>query len=218
MAMGRQKDGQGDLMVSWSEMPRSPGHVFYDRLQSVLIEGGFDAFAEASCRPWRPFRKGLSGRCRCDSRKVVETDLEPPCGRRLTDTRSAWLKHNVTQPFGKDTPLRRQGFLTLLLLDPKGPRPQLPAIRAPCWIVGVSQLDRSWFPPIGRIRDSYRNLASPYPTHGWRYSLLGLNRVRKPKSPRYYKGLPKPTPPCCKGVASTLGEIIGEFRSAGNGL
>ena len=40
MAMGRQKDGQGDLMVSWSEMPRSPGHVFYDRLQSVLIEGG----------------------------------------------------------------------------------------------------------------------------------------------------------------------------------
>ena len=41
MAMGRQKDGQGDLMVSWSEMPRSPGHVFYDRLQSVLIEGGF---------------------------------------------------------------------------------------------------------------------------------------------------------------------------------
>ena len=28
MAMGRQKDGQGDLMVSWSEMARSPGHVF----------------------------------------------------------------------------------------------------------------------------------------------------------------------------------------------
>ena len=23
MAMGRQKDGQGDLMVSWSEMPRA---------------------------------------------------------------------------------------------------------------------------------------------------------------------------------------------------
>jgi len=25
MAMGQQKDRQGDLMVSWSEMPRSPG-------------------------------------------------------------------------------------------------------------------------------------------------------------------------------------------------
>ncbi len=25
-----------------------PGHVFYDRLQSVLIEGGFDGFVEAA--------------------------------------------------------------------------------------------------------------------------------------------------------------------------
>ena len=58
MAMGRQKDGQGDLMVSWSEMPHSPGHVFYDRLQSVLIKGGFDAFAEASCRPYYAARMG----------------------------------------------------------------------------------------------------------------------------------------------------------------
>ncbi len=58
MAMGRRKAGQGDLMVSWSEMPRSPGHVFYDRLQSVLIEGGFDAFAEASCRPYYAARMG----------------------------------------------------------------------------------------------------------------------------------------------------------------
>ena len=45
-------------MVSWSEMPRSPGHVFYDRLQSVLIEGGFDAFAEASCRAYYAARMG----------------------------------------------------------------------------------------------------------------------------------------------------------------
>ncbi len=52
MAMGHQKDCQGDLMVGWSEMPRSPGHVIYDRLQSLLIEGGFDAFAEAACRPF----------------------------------------------------------------------------------------------------------------------------------------------------------------------
>ena len=58
MAMGRQKDGQGDLMVSWSEIPRSPGHVFYDRLQSVLIEGGVEAFAEASCRPYYAARMG----------------------------------------------------------------------------------------------------------------------------------------------------------------
>jgi transposase len=45
-------------MVGWSEMPRSPGHVFYDRLQSVLIEGGFDGFAEATCKPYYAARLG----------------------------------------------------------------------------------------------------------------------------------------------------------------
>ena len=58
MAMGQQKDRQGDLMVSWWEMPRSPGHVFYDRLQLVLIEGGFDGFAEAVCQPYYAARMG----------------------------------------------------------------------------------------------------------------------------------------------------------------
>ena len=50
MAMGRQGDRQGDLMVMWSEMPRSPGHVFYDRLQEVLLGAGFDGFVEDACR------------------------------------------------------------------------------------------------------------------------------------------------------------------------
>ena len=49
MAMGRQGDCQEDLVVSWSEMPRSPGHVFYDRLQEVLIGAGFDGYVEAIC-------------------------------------------------------------------------------------------------------------------------------------------------------------------------
>ena len=48
MAMGQQQDRRGDLMVGWAEMARSAGHVFNDRLQSVLIEGGFDGFAEAT--------------------------------------------------------------------------------------------------------------------------------------------------------------------------
>src|ERR671933_534923 len=52
MAMGRQTDRQGDLMVTWSEMPRSPGHVFYDRLQQVLLEAGFDSFVETTCKPF----------------------------------------------------------------------------------------------------------------------------------------------------------------------
>src|ERR687890_2181253 len=48
--MGRQGDRQGNLMVMWSEMPRSPGHVFYDRLQEVLLGAGFDGFVEDACR------------------------------------------------------------------------------------------------------------------------------------------------------------------------
>jgi transposase len=31
------------MLVTWGEMPKSPGHEFYDRLQAVLIEAGFDA-------------------------------------------------------------------------------------------------------------------------------------------------------------------------------
>jgi transposase len=50
--MGRQADRQGDLMVTWSEMPRSPGHVFYDRLQEVLVGAGFDGFVEDACRAY----------------------------------------------------------------------------------------------------------------------------------------------------------------------
>jgi transposase len=50
--MGRQGDRRGDLMVTWSEMPRSPGHVFYDRLQQVLVEAGFDGFVEDACQAY----------------------------------------------------------------------------------------------------------------------------------------------------------------------
>jgi transposase len=58
MAMGREGDRQGDLMVSWAEMPRSPGHAFYDRLQDVLIAGGFDRFVEAVCQPYYAATRG----------------------------------------------------------------------------------------------------------------------------------------------------------------
>ena len=36
MALGRQGETHDELMMGWAEMPRSPGHVFYDRLQEVL--------------------------------------------------------------------------------------------------------------------------------------------------------------------------------------
>jgi transposase len=44
MALGRQRKRQGDMLVSWAELPRSPGHMFYDKLQTVLIASDFDWF------------------------------------------------------------------------------------------------------------------------------------------------------------------------------
>jgi transposase len=45
-------------MIGWAELPRSPGHVFYDRLQTVLLEAGFDGFAEAQCAPYYARKQG----------------------------------------------------------------------------------------------------------------------------------------------------------------
>src|SRR4051794_11388866 len=50
--MGREGDFQDDLLVTRAEMPRSPGHVFYDRLQQVLVGAGFDGFVEEACRAY----------------------------------------------------------------------------------------------------------------------------------------------------------------------
>jgi transposase len=52
MAMGRQGPRQGEMLVTWDELPKSPGHAFYDGLQAVLIEAGFDAFVEKLCEPY----------------------------------------------------------------------------------------------------------------------------------------------------------------------
>jgi transposase len=60
MALGRQGERQTDLMLSWAELPRSPGHAFYDRLQAVLVEAEFDGFAEGQCAPYYASRRGRS--------------------------------------------------------------------------------------------------------------------------------------------------------------
>ncbi len=50
MAMGKQSDdGQGDLWIVTTALPRTPGHPFYQRLNAVLKKHGFDAFAEGEC-------------------------------------------------------------------------------------------------------------------------------------------------------------------------
>jgi hypothetical protein len=58
MALGRQRERQADILVSWSEMPRSPGHVFYDKLQTVLMASEFDRFVETQCAADYASRRG----------------------------------------------------------------------------------------------------------------------------------------------------------------
>jgi transposase len=60
MAMGRRKKSrQGALWVQASGVARSPGHPFYERLNRILDNEGFDAFAEGECAK---FYAALMGR------------------------------------------------------------------------------------------------------------------------------------------------------------
>jgi transposase len=53
MSMGRrQTQEQPDLWVPTTELPRSPGHAFYDKLNALLAQVGFDAHVEALCQPY----------------------------------------------------------------------------------------------------------------------------------------------------------------------
>jgi transposase len=52
MSMGRrQAVQQAELFVATAELPRSPGHAFYDRLNRLLAEAGFDSHVEGLCLP-----------------------------------------------------------------------------------------------------------------------------------------------------------------------
>jgi transposase len=50
MAMGKRKREQKPMWVSASDLPVSPGHPFYVRLNRVLESEGFDGFVEKRCR------------------------------------------------------------------------------------------------------------------------------------------------------------------------
>ena len=50
MAMGTRQDEQGALWVATDDLPKSPGHPFYTRLNMLLDTHGFDRFVEDQCR------------------------------------------------------------------------------------------------------------------------------------------------------------------------
>lgn len=53
MGMGRREvERQGTLWLATSDAPQGPRHVFYEKLNSVLAEAGFDEWIEELCRPF----------------------------------------------------------------------------------------------------------------------------------------------------------------------
>ena len=50
MAMGTRDPEQPPLWIATSDLPVSPGHPFYTRLNALLDADGFDAFVEEACR------------------------------------------------------------------------------------------------------------------------------------------------------------------------
>jgi transposase len=52
MGMGRHGGTQPGMWVATQELPRSPGHTFYDKLNRLLAEADFDRRCEELCAPY----------------------------------------------------------------------------------------------------------------------------------------------------------------------
>lgn len=52
MALGRREGKQAEMWVAGTELPRSPGHRFYEKLNELLDEAAFDRQVEELCRPF----------------------------------------------------------------------------------------------------------------------------------------------------------------------
>ncbi|MFN8065055.1 MAG: transposase [Burkholderiales bacterium] len=63
MALGRRGDRARtpDLWIATTDLPRTGGHPFYQRLNQILDAHDFDAFVEAQCAPFYAGRVGRPG-------------------------------------------------------------------------------------------------------------------------------------------------------------
>ncbi len=61
MALGKRKREQQDLWVATCDLPKSPGHPFYSKLNRLLDEAKFDEFVEDLCKPYYKDGPGRPG-------------------------------------------------------------------------------------------------------------------------------------------------------------
>jgi len=58
MALGKRKREQQSAWVATTDLPKSPGHPFYRKLNELLAEAGFDDWIENLCRPHYAEKRG----------------------------------------------------------------------------------------------------------------------------------------------------------------
>jgi hypothetical protein len=59
MAMGKKRQSQQEEMwIDTRCLPKAPGHPFYQRLNVILSQHGFDDFVESLCAPHYAERLG----------------------------------------------------------------------------------------------------------------------------------------------------------------
>ena len=61
MALGRRGGKQREMWVAAAELPRSPGHRFYEKLNELLAEADFDRRIEELCAPFYADEMGRPG-------------------------------------------------------------------------------------------------------------------------------------------------------------
>ena len=62
MSLGRSKEQQRSMWLSYDQLPQSKGHVFYERMQKILLQQGFDTRVENLCAPFyaeKPGRRSI---------------------------------------------------------------------------------------------------------------------------------------------------------------
>ena len=81
MAMGTREKEQASLRVATSDLPMSPGHPFYTRLNALLDAHGFDRFVEDLCRG---FYAPVMGRPGLTPDRYLSTALGRPLAKGST--------------------------------------------------------------------------------------------------------------------------------------
>jgi transposase len=58
MALGRRRAQQQSLLVATTQLPKSPGHPFYEKLNALLRGAKFDQAVEKLCEPFYANKQG----------------------------------------------------------------------------------------------------------------------------------------------------------------